>query len=550
MRARNALIGMTMVDLEGRFVEPDGRLCVMLGYSAPELSSMTLDEVTHADDIELDVAFMGQLLAGEIDHYELEKRYVRSDGTLLVGRLADLALFRGLVIDRHPEGRMADLIRQALDHDTVGVAYQPIFDLGSGALIGAEALLRLNDPAGRPMPPCHVIPAAEASGLIIDLGRRVLQMAARQTAAWHRQHGVLLPVSVNVSAAQLGREDFPHEVLNAVLEAGVPTRALILELTESVLLHTGSAGMEQLCALQQAGIELAIDDFGTGYTSLSLLHDLPAATLKVDQTFVAGIPHDERAIAIVAGVIALAENFGMSCIAEGIETGSQRAYLAERGVGGQGFLLGIPDGAAVIGRLIEATRTGARRPTDGPAAPRIPACGSPAPLDRIPGVYALEAGRTELTREMARARRTAAPLVLAVVAVDDLEATEQRSGAAAAHRLLREVATALKVAVRPYDLVIRDTSDQVVSAVAGSSLAEWEDRLRLVEADISARTPRASVRIGAAQMRADHSGPSLIARAQTAVGPSVPARRKAALVDLATRTEVAVRRKGSGEPAR
>lgn len=584
MTVQNAPIGMTMVDLDYKFVEPNERLCSMLDYSADELSSMTFEEVTHADDIELDMELVQQLVAGEIDHYELEKRYVRSDGTLLLGRLAvsvvrgdgpeplyfvsqieDVTEFRaaqaeleyralydpltglanrGLLMDRltstladtrHPatigvgfcdvdhfkqindvhghhtgdevlkevarrlrsavrtgdtvarmggdefiillsevssrseaelvveratqavrqpmlvdnktfmvtlsvgltlgevgrsadallsdadvalyaakeggrrrcvvydpalretaggapvrrEGappaavgagrssqrpfRMDELIRHALDHDTIAVAYQPVFDLNSGALVGTEALLRLNDPAGRPVPPKHVIPAAESSGLIIDLGRRVLQLAARQTAAWHQQHGIVVPVAVNVSAAQLGHEDFPQEVLKAVHEAGVPTWAIMLELTESVLLQTGSAGMEQLCALQETGIELAIDDFGTGYASLSLLHELPAATLKIDQSFVAGIPHDERATTIVAGVIALAKNFEMSCIAEGIENESQRTYLAERGVLGQGFLLGIPDDATVIGRLIEATGTNNRPPPGWAGCTRAPA---------------------------------------------------------------------------------------------------------------------------------------------------------------------------------
>lgn len=136
--------------------------------------------------------------------------------------------------------------------------------------------------------------------------------------------------------------------------------------------------------------------------------------------------------------------------------------------------------------------------------------------DRITGVYPREAGLAELTREMARARRTGEPLVVAVVTLDDLEATEQRSGAAAAHRLLREVAAALKVAILPYDLVIRYSSDQFVSAITGLSFDEWERRLRLVDADINERSPLSAVHIGQAQMRAEDSEQSLIAKAQSA----------------------------------
>ena len=163
---------------------------------------------------------------------------------------------------------------------------------------------------------------------------------------------MLLPVAVNVSAAQLDLPGFPAQVLDAVERAGVPAEALVIELTESVMLRTGSGGMKQLGDLRDAGIELAIDDFGTGYASLSLLHELPAATLKIDQSFVSGIPHDHRAVAIVAGVIELARSLGMSCIAEGIENETQRAYLVERGVLGQGFLLGRPDGDAEISRIL------------------------------------------------------------------------------------------------------------------------------------------------------------------------------------------------------
>jgi EAL domain-containing protein (putative c-di-GMP-specific phosphodiesterase class I) len=250
------------------------------------------------------------------------------------------------------QARMVSRIQEALHHDEVRVDYQPIFDLSSGLVVCAEALVRLTDADGRPIPPAQLIPAAEASGLIVELGRRVLRLAALQAARWREEHGVLLPIAVNVSAAQLTQPGFSQAVLDAVEDAGVPPEALLIELTESLLLDTGSGGMEQLRQLSAAGIELAIDDFGTGYASLSLLHDLPACTLKIDRSFVAGIPDDHRAVAIVSGVIGLARNFDMICIAEGIESETQLAYLAERGVYGQGFLLGRPDHASVVGWII------------------------------------------------------------------------------------------------------------------------------------------------------------------------------------------------------
>lgn len=249
-------------------------------------------------------------------------------------------------------------IRAALDQDRVTLAYQPVFDLSSGLMVGVEALLRLTDSDGAAMAPYEAVVIAERSDLIIEIGWRVLQLATAQGGAWRDQYGVIVPIAVNVSAAQLGSGDFPRDVLDAVARVGLPPHALTLELTETVLLGSRSAGSEQLHELRAAGFELTIDDFGTGFASLSYLHELPTSTIKIDQTFVAGLPGDPRAVAIVAGVVSLARSCGVSCIAEGIETDAQRAHLAALGVLGQGYLLGRPGKAAAIGALIAQGRTG------------------------------------------------------------------------------------------------------------------------------------------------------------------------------------------------
>lgn len=248
--------------------------------------------------------------------------------------------------------RMERLVRRALDDDAIRVAYQPIVDLSSGLLVAVEALLRLTDETGHEVAAEQVVAAAEASGLIVEVGRRVIQVAARQSAQWRDEHDVVVPIAVNVSAVQLGQPGFRDEVLETIDRAGVPPASLWIELTESAVLETGAGGMEQLRELCSAGVELSIDDFGTGYASLSLLHALPASRIKIDQSFVAGIPADRRAVAIVSGVIAMAENSDMTCIAEGIESETQRTYLADRGVLGQGYLLGRPEDPAAIGRII------------------------------------------------------------------------------------------------------------------------------------------------------------------------------------------------------
>jgi diguanylate cyclase (GGDEF)-like protein len=302
------------------------------------------------------------------DAVDLPSLYVKADQTLYdakrfgrnrVGIVADSTALLPAPEPSAWDGPelLERMIRTALDNESIQLAYQPIIDLNSGLLVAVEALLRLTDEAGRPLPAQEVISAAEASGLIAELGRRVIQVAARQSAQWRADHGVLLPIAVNVSAAQVGQPAFPRDILEAVEQAGVPPEALWIELTESVLLETGSHGMAQLRELSDAGVPLAIDDFGTGYASLSLLHALPACTIKIDQSFVAGIPDDHRAVAIVAGVIDMARNFDMTCIAEGIESDTQRSYLAERGVLGQGYLLGRPDDAAAIEQIIARGRT-------------------------------------------------------------------------------------------------------------------------------------------------------------------------------------------------
>ncbi len=247
------------------------------------------------------------------------------------------------------------LIRRALEHHEVALAFQPVFDLATGSLVGVEALLRVKDPTGGAVPALAVVQAAEGSGLIDDLGWRVLELAIAQCAAWLEEFGELVPIAVNVSAVQLEAPQFAVDMQAAITRAGIPTGTISIELTETVLLDK-SLATEQLRDLGRAGVDLAIDDFGTGYSSLTYLHTLPATSVKIDQSFVSGVPEDSRAVAIVSGVVALARSCGIACVAEGIETEAQRAHLSELNILGQGYLLGMPGDAAAIGDLVLAGR--------------------------------------------------------------------------------------------------------------------------------------------------------------------------------------------------
>ncbi|MCW2832141.1 MAG: diguanylate cyclase [Nocardioides sp.] len=409
------------------------------------------------------------------------------------------------------DARMEQCIRDALEHDRVTLAYQPVIDLTTGLLVGVEALLRLKDADGETIAPFEVIGVAERSGLIIDLGWRVLQLAALQGGAWRDDYNVVVPVAVNVSAVQLGSRDFPTDVLASVARAGIPAHGLTLELTESVMLGGTSPGSAQLHQLRAAGFELAIDDFGTGYASLSYLHELPASTLKIDQTFVSGVPDDRRAVAIVAGVVALARHCGIACIAEGIETEEQRAHLARLGVLGQGYLLGRPGPAHAIGTIIEQGRADLVpfNPPSGESADPTPA------RDPVTGALWRDPGMRELDREVVRARRSENSLVLAFVRVEVDVSVDQRS----AHLVLVEVAVALQEALRPYDLVVRYGRDELVCAVVGTPLPALEERLNAVVEDMRLLPDAPTVLLGLAEMQPGESLEALVSRVDVGSTP-------------------------------
>ena len=409
------------------------------------------------------------------------------------------------------EGSMEQCIRDALEHDRVTLAYQPVIDLTSGLLVGVEALLRLKDADGVTVAPFEVIGVAEQSGLIIDLGWRVLQLATIQGGAWRDEYDVIVPVAVNVSAVQLGSAGFLADVLASVARAGLPPHALTLELTESVMLAGASPGSQQLHELRDAGFELAIDDFGTGYASLSYLHELPAATLKIDQTFVAGVPEDRRAVAIIAGVVALARHCGIACIAEGIENEEQRAHLAQLGVLGQGYLLGRPGTADAIGALIRAGMT------DLPGGGLASAGEASAANTRDPVTGALwrDPGMKELDREVVRARRSAASLVLAFVRIEFATPVDPRS----AHLVLVEVAVAVQNRLRAYDLVVRYGDEELMCAVVGTPIEAIDARLVAVAEELNDLEGHPTVRVGLAEMMPGESLESLVARVDAGAEP-------------------------------
>ncbi len=233
-------------------------------------------------------------------------------------------------------------LRRALDRDELRVHYQPIVSLADGTVVGFEALVRWQHPTRGLVPPLAFIPMAEETGLIVPLGRWVLEAACRQAAIWNATRSSKgappLFVSVNLSAREFTQTDLVDDVRETLDRTALEPDALELEITESVLMDQSEAGIRALRDLRGLGVRLVLDDFGTGYSSLSYLKHLPLDTIKIDRTFVAGI-EEIADRSIVDAVIALAHGLGIGVVAEGIETEEQAEKLRELGCDlGQGYL--------------------------------------------------------------------------------------------------------------------------------------------------------------------------------------------------------------------
>lgn len=236
---------------------------------------------------------------------------------------------------------LASDLTVAVERDELSLEFQPIVNLATGRPAAVEALLRWHHPVRGTVPPTEIIPIAESTGLIIPVGRWVLEQACRWAVTWRRTLPDLR-VSVNVSVHQLREPGFARDVAVVIARTGLPPAALILEVTESALITDHDGTIETLEVLKASGVDIALDDFGTGYSSLSNLHHLPLDILKIDRTFVSGGQGD-RSDQLVRTVIDLGRAYGLEVVAEGIEDEVQLRKLIEAGCGfGQGYLLGRP----------------------------------------------------------------------------------------------------------------------------------------------------------------------------------------------------------------
>ncbi|MFC4296889.1 EAL domain-containing protein [Castellaniella hirudinis] len=234
-------------------------------------------------------------------------------------------------------------LRNAVRQEQFLVLYQPQVDV-AGRVTGAEALVRWQHPVHGMVPPSEFIPLAEETGLILPLGRWVMETVMRQQARWrHDPVFGRLDLAINVSPRQFRQEDFVAHVQALLHDTGADPARIKLELTESLLLHSVDRAIEIMRALRVQGLGFALDDFGTGYSSLNYLKRLPLSQIKIDQSFVRGVLRDPSDAAIARSIIALADSLGLGVIAEGVETEAHRRFLQDHGCPAfQGYLFGRP----------------------------------------------------------------------------------------------------------------------------------------------------------------------------------------------------------------
>ena len=250
-----------------------------------------------------------------------------------------------------PDGWTTPELAQAVERGQLELHYQPVVDLRSGGIVGAEALLRWRHPTLGLLPPGQFLPVVESSGLMPEIGAWVLGEACRQMRDWRMLAWRPFRLAVNVSASQVG-PDFDGWVKGVLADAELPAEYLEIELTESFAFGD-PAIFPALDALRQIGVRFAADDFGTGYSSLAYLKSFPLHRLKIDRSFVQGIPDDPEDTGIAKAIITLAESLELDIIAEGVETQAQADFLLAHGCHHvQGYFFGKPIPGESMGKKL------------------------------------------------------------------------------------------------------------------------------------------------------------------------------------------------------
>jgi diguanylate cyclase (GGDEF)-like protein len=274
-----------------------------------------------------------------------------ADAAMYAAKAAGRNTWRMFHADMAASGRLRVALEQSVARaevsDEFSLDYQPIYHIVDRRPVAVEALLRWRHPEFGLVSPDDFVPLLEESGLIVEIGRKVLRMALGQLADWRRRGLEGLRMAVNLSALQLLRTELPGEIRQALGDAGLPGEALELELTESLLMSNPEQAIRTLAELKTIGVTIAVDDFGTGYSSLAYLKRLPIDKLKIDREFIGDLLHDPDDATIVEMIIAMARALGIRATAEGVELDGQLRFLKRHGCEEiQGFLMCRPLPAA------------------------------------------------------------------------------------------------------------------------------------------------------------------------------------------------------------
>jgi diguanylate cyclase (GGDEF)-like protein len=258
-------------------------------------------------------------------------------------------------LEAHEHIKLEAALRKGITNNELVLYYQPKLNLNDGSMMGVEALIRWESPEHGMISPVKFIPLAEETGLIMQIGEWALREACRANKSWQDQGYKPISVAVNLSPKQFRHQDIAHLVKTVLTETGLAPEFLELEITETAVMDNVDAAINRLNDIKQMGVKITIDDFGTGYTSISYLKQFPVSVLKIDQSFIKGIPDNQNDLAITTAVIALAHSLNMKVVAEGVETPEQLQYLADHDCDMvQGYYLSRPLPEAKI--LLQLTK--------------------------------------------------------------------------------------------------------------------------------------------------------------------------------------------------
>jgi diguanylate cyclase (GGDEF)-like protein len=336
--------------------------------------------INHPDGV---TTFAERVISCLIDAYEVNDGLIHSTASIgvtifpdddkkaaMLLQNAELALYRAKQDGRGKfqlfNSAMQDAVRRrhvlerelriALDTEQFEIHYQPRYRVSDRAIVGAEALVRWNHPKRGAISPAEFIPVAESSGLVTRITEFVLNEACAQIGEWSRNFDRPLTISVNLSPVDFRRPDIVTFIEQILREIELPPQQLEIEITEGMVMYGAELVRERLTDIRALGVTLAIDDFGTGFSSMSYLKTFPVDSLKIDQTFVAGIPSQREDIAITMAIIRLAHSLNLTTVAEGVETDAQLEFLTRRNCDQvQGYLLSRPVSAEDLTALLQTT---------------------------------------------------------------------------------------------------------------------------------------------------------------------------------------------------